>query len=242
MPPPVTNTLAPAMVDIYVPLLGKVKISRDFWGRMEDFLQQQWENLRQTSGLEAIAVVAGILSVWYSRQENILVYPIGLVNTTIYIYLSLQGQLYGEASVNFYYTAVSLYGWAAWNRKDAQQLHVLQIQHSTRQGWVAQWAFFLLCFLLLFTLLTQLKNRFAPGAIPWADALASSAAYTGMWLMARKKVESWYWWILTNIVSIPLYVVKGYAFTGVYYLILFFLAVNGLFEWRKKARPKPTHD
>ena len=209
---------------------------------MEDFLQQLWENLRQTSGLEAIAVMAGILSVWYSRQEHILVYPIGLINTTIYIYLSLQGQLYGEASVNLYYTVVSLYGWAAWSRKDAQQQHVLRIQHSTRGGWIAQLAFFLLCFLLIFALLSQLKESFAPGAIPWADALASAAAYTGMWLMTRKKVESWYWWILTNIVSIPLYVVKGYAFTGVYYLILFFLAVNGLFEWRKKALANPTHD
>jgi nicotinamide mononucleotide transporter len=56
-----------------------------------------------------------------------------------------------------------------------------------------------------------------------------------MWLMARKKVNSWIWWIITNIASIPLYYVKGYEKTSIYYLILLILAVLGLQEWRKKA-------
>ena len=74
-----------------------------------------------------------------------------------------------------------------------------------------------------------------PGAIPWADALASASAFTGMWLMTKKKTESWIWWIITNITSIPLYFVKGYVFTSVYYVILFFLAIAGLSEWKKKV-------
>ena len=86
-----------------------------------------------------------------------------------------------------------------------------------------------------------MKKDFAPGAIPWADALASASAFTGMWLMTRKKLESWYWWILTNICSIPLYFVKGYVFTSVYYLILLFLAVSGLREWSKRLHSNTAH-
>ena len=83
--------------------------------------------------------------------------------------------------------------------------------------------------------LTYLKQSFAPGAIPWADAFASATAFTGMWLMAKKKVESWYWWIATNIASIPLYFVKHFVFTSVYYLVLLVMAVFGLLEWIKRA-------
>ena len=81
-----------------------------------DIYQQFMTGLQQTSLLEFVAVCAGIASVWFSRKENILVYPIGLINTTIYIYLSLKGQLYGEASVNLYYTIVSIYGWIWWSK------------------------------------------------------------------------------------------------------------------------------
>jgi len=88
---------------------------------------------------------------------------------------------------------------------------------------------------VIFSALTWLKKDFSPGAIPWADAFASATAFTAMWLMARKKVESWHWWIATNIASIPLYFVKHYVFTSVYYLILLIMAFSGLYEWAKKA-------
>jgi nicotinamide mononucleotide transporter len=87
---------------------------------------------------------------------------------------------------------------------------------------------------VIFFALNYLKTNFYPNAIPWADALASASAYTGMWLMAKKKLESWIWWIITNIASIPLYFVKGYVFTSVYYLVLLVLAVGGWIEWNKK--------
>jgi nicotinamide mononucleotide transporter len=192
--------------------------------------------LRQTSLLEFVAVVSGIASVWLSRIENIWVYPSGLANTIIYIYLSFKSSLIGEASVNFYYTVVSIYGWVLWARKNAQQQHILQVTWSSRKEWVQEAAFFGFFYVAVFFALTWLKKGFAPMAIPWADAFASATAYTGMWLMARKKVESWYWWIATNIASIPLYFVKHYVFTSVYYLVLLIMAVSGLAEWSRRAK------
>ena len=185
---------------------------------------------------EYIAVFAGIASVWFSRIENILVYPVGLINTVIYIYISLAGSLFGEAGVNLYYTIMSIYGWVLWAKRDRSQHRLVVITTSTGKEWLQQIGFFSFFYISIFLLLTYLKKTFAPGAIPWADAFASATAFTGMWLMARKKVESWYWWIATNIASIPLYFVKHYVFTSVYYLILLAMAIGGLIEWKKRSR------
>ena len=204
---------------------------------MISLFESIYNGLLQTTWLELIAVIAGIASVWYSRKESILVYPVGLINTTIYIYLSFKGHLLGEASVNLYYTLMSLWGWYLWTRVDPNKHNIiLQITKSNMRDWFHQILFFLAFYLSLYFSLTYLKKDFAPEAIPWADALASAAAYTGMWLMARKKVESWIWWIITNIASIPLYFIKGYTFTSVQFLILLVLAVAGLKSWNDKAK------
>jgi nicotinamide mononucleotide transporter len=194
------------------------------------------DGLLQTSALEFIAVLAGIASVWFSKKEQVLVYPVGLINTTIFVYLSFKGHLLGEASVNIYYTVMSVYGWWLWTRKNEQQQTILQIQFSSSKEVLQQLLFFAAFYVVLYTALYFSKTSFAPGAIPWADALSSAAAYTGMWLMAKKKVESWYYWIATNIFSIPLYFVKGYVFTSVQFAVLLALAIAGLIAWRKKAQ------
>jgi nicotinamide mononucleotide transporter len=206
-----------------------------------ELYHQFFTDIQQTSWLEFIAVFAGIISVWFSRIENIWVYPTGLVNTIIYIYLSFKMALLGEASVNFYYTAVSIYGWILWTKKDGQQKHVLRVTGSSAKEWAGQLAFFGAFYVAVFFALTYLKKDFAPQAIPWADAFASATAYTGMWLMARKKVESWYWWIATNLASIPLYFVKHYVFTSVYYVILLIMAIFGLIEWLRRAKDKTAY-
>jgi nicotinamide mononucleotide transporter len=204
---------------------------------MTSLFESIYNGLLQTTWLELIAVIAGIVSVWYSRKESILVYPIGLINTTIYIYLSFKGHLLGEASVNLYYTIMSLWGWYLWTRVDPnKQTIILQITKSNTRDWVYQILFFLAFYFSLYFSLTYLKKEFAPEAIPWADALASAAAYTGMWLMAKKKVESWIWWIITNIASIPLYFVKGYTFTSVQFIVLLIIAIAGLKSWNDKAK------
>ena len=203
---------------------------------MQDILEQFITGIKQTTALEYIAVVSGIVSVWFSKKENILVYPVGLVNTIIYTYLSFKYHLIGEAAVNFYYTVVSLYGWALWAKRNKQQEPILHITFSSKKEITHQLFFFASFYVAIYIALHYLKQSFYEGAIPWADAYASATAFTGMWLMARKKVESWWWWIATNIASIPLYFVKGLVFTSVYYVILLVLAVFGLLEWKQKAK------
>ncbi len=185
---------------------------------------------------EWLAVLSGIASVWCSRQESVWVYPLGLLNTIIYTWLSFVSHLPGEAAVNFYYTVMSIYGWYWWLQRNEKNEKRVQVQFSTVRYWKIQLLFFGICYLVLYFSLVYLKEQFFAGAIPWADALASAAAFTGMWLMTQKKVESWYWWLLTNVTAVPLYYSKGLALTSLYYLVLTGLAIAGLTQWKKLAR------
>lgn len=203
---------------------------------LPDFFTGFITNIKNASLLEYIAVVAGITSVWFNKRESVWVYPTGLIGTIIYTWMSYKYHLPGEAAVNFYYTVMSFYGWWLWLKKDDQQQTVLHVTFSNRRMWLYQLSFFAGCYVILFFSLSYLKTLFFDGAIPWADALASASAFTGMWLMTQKKVESWYWWIVTNIASVPLYASKGLALTSVYYLILLVMAFGGLIAWQKRAR------
>ena len=101
-------------------------------------VQQFITGIKQTTFLEFVAVVSGITCVFFSKKENILVYPIGLISTIIYIYISLKGNLFGEVSVNIYYTIMSVYGWILWAKKDSQQHLVVYITKSTPREWTIQ--------------------------------------------------------------------------------------------------------
>ncbi|HAD12415.1 MAG TPA: nicotinamide mononucleotide transporter [Saprospirales bacterium] len=187
------------------------------------------DGLFATTPLEFIAVTFGIASVIFSRMENIWVYPTGIVNTTIFIYLSVIAGLYAEAGVNFYYTIMSIYGWILWRRqKDGAPM--LHITRSSGTEWRNALIFFALCWLALYWFL----QKWTDSTVPLADGFASATAYTGMWLMARKKLENWLWWIATNIAAIPLYFIKGFVFTSFQYLVFLVLAVWGYVEWKRK--------
>ena len=190
------------------------------------------EGLQSTTLLEFIAVIFGIASVLFSRMENILVYPTGLINTILYTYFCFSWWgLYAEGSLNFYYTVMSVYGWVLWSQRNTStKERRLQISGSSTREWLGATLFFLACWAILYFVLKKYTNS----NVPWGDSFASASAYTGMWLMARKKVENWIWWILTNIASIPLYFYKGAVFTSVQYLIFLVLAVLGYLTWRKK--------
>jgi nicotinamide mononucleotide transporter len=200
---------------------------------LEEIYQQFLKGIRDTTALEYIAVFFGIISVVFSRMENILVYPTGLINTALYTWFCFSWWgLYAEGSLNFYYTAMSIYGWVLWSRKKNNNAALLQITYSDRCYWGWALAFFGIAFVVLYLILSQ----FTQSTVPLADSFASATAYTAMWLMAKKKIEHWLWWILTNIASIPLYFYKMAVFTSVQYVVFLVLAIMGYISWRKKYR------
>ena len=201
---------------------------------MNQLIDQFIEGVRATTWQEFVAVAFGIASVVFSRMENILVFPTGLINTIMFTWMCFAWWgLYAEASLNFYYTVMSIYGWILWSRKDANS-QVRKITTSSKREWSQAVIFFVVCWGVLYWVLRE----FTKSTVPVADSFASAAAYTGMWLMAKKKLENWLWWIVTNIASIPLYFYKGAVFTSFQYMVFLVLAVMGYITWRNKLRTK----
>ncbi len=194
-------------------------------------IQQFIDGLKSTTALEYIAVLFGIISVLLSRIENIWVYPTGIINTSIYIYISFIGGLYAEAGVNVYYTIMSVLGWIWWLQKQNGK-KTIHIHYSSKKEWVITILFFLICWIVLYLIL----SNFTSSTVPLADGFASASAYTAMWLMAKKKIENWLWWIITNTTSIPLYFIKGYVFTSFQFLVFLILAILGWMEWRRRIK------
>ena len=196
---------------------------------MHQIISQFYTDIHQTSWFEFIAVITGIASVIFSRKENILVYPVGMISTGIFIWLYLTHGLYADASVNFYYTVMSIVGWAMWSKKRDGKT-TLHITASSKKDWRNAVIFFFACWVILYLLL----SRFTDSTVPMADSFTSAAAFTGMWLMNKKKLENWTWWIITDLASIPLNFYKHLVFASFQYLVFLILAVMGYITWRKK--------
>lgn len=190
-----------------------------------------YQNLVDSSILEAIAVIFGILSVWFAKKENILVYPTGIISVVIYIYICFFAKLYADMGINFVYFVMSIYGWYMWSRKDVEKF-VLPISWCKTRDHVISGIMLVGFFLTL----SYFLSVHTDSNVPIIDSLTTSIFIVGMWLMARKKIENWIYWIIGDIISIPLYFYKDLALTSIQFTVFLVLAILGYLEWRKKLR------
>lgn len=194
-----------------------------------------WElllhNIYATSLLEIVAVIFGLLSVWYSKKANILVFPTGIVSVLIYIYICFFAKLYADMMINFVYFVMSVYGWHNWSRKrDDNQ--VLPVQFASRKlNLIA-----IISAAFSFVVLSYVLSNHTDSNVPYWDSFTTAIFITGMFLMAMKKVENWIYWIIGDVISIPLYFYKGLVFTSLQFTIFLIIAVMGYFAWRQKAK------
>lgn len=198
-------------------------------------LQWVWDGLAdglaKITWLEGIAVFFGIASVFYSMRERIWVYPTGIVSTLIYIWICYEYKLYADMGINAYYFGMSIYGWYVWTRPRGASL-VLPVTWLDAKGWLIAGAMAVGSFLILSTLLSE----FTDSDVPYWDSFTTASAFVGMWLMARKKVENWIFWIITDLVSVPLYFYKGLLLTSFQFLFFTVLATLGLFAWIRSVK------
>jgi nicotinamide mononucleotide transporter len=196
-----------------------------------DFFDLLLQNVLQTTLLEIIAVVFGLLSVWYSMKVNILVYPTGIVSVIIYVYICFFAGLYADMGINFVYFIMSVYGWYNWTRPQSDKLRLPVTFSSKRDHIIA-----IIGTIVSFVIIRAVLIAYTDSNVPNIDAFTTSVFIVGMWLMAVKKVENWIYWIIGDIVSVPLYFYKGLVFTSFQYLVFLILAIMGYIAWRKEAQ------
>ncbi len=180
--------------------------------------------------LEFLAFIFGIISVVYAKKENILVYPTGIICTVITIYLLYRAQYFGDMMMNVYYSIMSVYGWWNWSRIKDNRYLVLITKTNKKEYLIASFFFLLTIGITFFVYKMNLDYLEIPNYI---DIFTSGIFFTAMWLMANKKIESWIFWIIGDIITIPLYSYRGLGILSLQYLIFLILAIQGYLEWKK---------
>jgi len=179
--------------------------------------------------LEITAVVFGLLSVWFSKNNNILVFPTGMISTFIFIYLLYKSVLLGDMMINAYYFIMSIYGWYVWTREENNSITLISRINSKEKNICILIFIFSLIFVYSIYVYFDKWNSLTA----YIDNLSTAIFFVGMWLMAKRKIENWIFWIIGDIISVPLYFYKGLTFTSLQYLIFTFIAIAGYYSWKK---------
>lgn len=198
--------------------------------------------------LELSATILGISSVVFSMLRNIWVFPTGIISTVIYVYILFVFGLLGDMLINVYYTAMSVYGWILWSKSSEDQVHV-EVSWATRKEW--KWG--ILLFILSVSLVTLvyyfkpwIDNQFSMSGVDlglyhldwanWLDVFTTSIFLVGMWFMAKQRIENWIFWIIGDLICIPMFLYKGLGITSIQYLVFTILASIGFYLWMKNSK------
>ncbi len=186
--------------------------------------------------LELFAALLGIISVWYARKENILVFPFGIANVLIYVYICLDARLYANAGINAIYFLSNTYGWFMWSRTNENDERLQITRNTKKQNWIS-WISVAIIYILVLYLL-RWANRadigYIQSYVPFVDSFNAAFFLVATVLMALKKVENWIFWIIGDVISIPIYASQGLYFTSGQYAVFLVLAILGWREWKRK--------
>ena len=198
--------------------------------------------------LEVTASLFGLISVYFSVKKNIWVYPSGIISTALYVYILFNFGLLGDCMINVYYTIMSIYGWILWYKSSEDNVHI-EVSSTKNKDWFFATILFVLS-LGLVTIIYYYKpfidNHFSMKNINlglyhldwanWLDVCTTSIFLVGMWLMAKRKIENWIFWIIGDFICIPMMLYKGLGITSVQYLVFTVMAYLGYLEWKKSIK------
>lgn len=201
--------------------------------------------------LEITATIFGILSVLFSIKKNILVYPTGIISTGIYVYILFTFGLLGDCMINIYYTIMSIYGWTLWSKSTHDNIHV-RVSWATKKEWQISGLLFILSFFLVsiiyyykalinnqFVFSEKVQKALGLDHLDWAnwlDIIVTSIFLIGMWLMAKRRIDNWIFWIIGDIICIPMFIYKGLGITSIQYLIFTMMAIFGFKAWKASLK------
>jgi nicotinamide mononucleotide transporter len=203
---------------------------------MLDFFLDQYKNATSLQiMLESMAFVTGVLSVWFAKKENILVFPTGIISTIITVYLLYQAQYYGDMTMNFYYTIMSFYGWYCWLAKKNQP--DLTVSKTTDKEKIIGFGLFFLT--MIITYLVYCFFDYDLKIPNYIDIFTSGIFFTAMWFMAIKKIENWILWIVGDLIAVPLFAYRGLGMLSLQYIIFTIVAIFAFIQWKKILNNNP---
>jgi nicotinamide mononucleotide transporter len=184
--------------------------------------------------LEMVAAFSGILALLFCRKENIYFFPMAMIYSAIHLFLSFDQGYPGSGIVQAAFLMLCIYGWKIWSKRDRRKHRVTRVTSSAKREKLIQLAFFTTAFIGGFFIVNSFEYLFSPGTSRWAGIFAGAAGVAGMWSMTMKRTEGWYWWIIANIILIPLLFFRSQLFASSYHLLLLLMSAWGLYEWKTK--------
>ncbi len=181
--------------------------------------------------IELLGSITGALCVWLLVKQNIWNWPIGIANNIFYVIVFFRSGLFADMGLQFVYIAIALYGWWNWlhgGRNDSE----LSVSGATPRALLGYMAMMGSATAVLYYLL----HRFTPSTVPFADGLTTAMFLTAQYMMSRKIVENWWFWIIGDTLVIGLYVYKHLYLTSALYVIFLVMCVMGLRQWRTAAK------
>ena len=197
-----------------------------------------YENILSTKWQEWLSTFFQIASVWYAKKNDVKVYPTGIVGVLLAAYLYFfmaQPPLYADGILNLYYFFMSIYGWYNWSQKK-NDVEVYPISYCTNKELTIGLFIFIKGWVILYFLLINLTDS----NTPVLDALVSASAVSSMWWMAKRKIENWLAWIVSNLIAIPLNFYKGFMLFTLMYVLFLGMAILGYSEWKKQLKISPS--
>ena len=184
--------------------------------------------------IESIAVATGLLSVWYSKKINVLVFPIGIISVLLYVFIFIKNGLFANAVINFLYFVISVFGWWNWKRQksnDESQKSEEELKVTTlnkKESVTICLALSVAYFLIIIFAPKSLSIRL--------DYHTSVLGLIAMWLTSMKKVENWIFYLAADIILIPLCIYNELYLTSLQYVAYTILAIMGYINWNKEAK------
>lgn len=195
------------------------------------------------SYIEFFGTILYLWSVWLITKRHMLTWPVGIVSVLLYMFLFYQIRLYSDTLEQFYYLGASVYGWWYWSKSPKEKHIVQDVGFSSIRV--------ILITIVITAALAAVDGALVsrihllwpvlfpePASYPYTDALTTIMSFTAMWLMARKRIESWIYWIIVDLIGIWLYYVKEVRFVALLYVILLILATRGAILWCQSEKTR----
>ncbi len=189
-----------------------------------------WENI-----VEVLGALAGLIYLYFSLKQIIYLWPLGILTSLLYLVVFYNARLYADMSLQIYYFLISIYGWYFWLKggvKTESGTKKLKISTLSFKMWLT-----LVFAIFVLTLISgYILSNFTNSSLPWWDAFTTSASIVATWMLARKILENWLFWIVIDIVSLLMYIYKGLYPTVILFLVYSCMAFAGYFQWKKDLK------
>ena len=184
--------------------------------------------------IEVLGALTGLIYLYFSIKRIIWLWPLGIITSLLYIYVFYEAKFYADMSLQVYYFFISIYGWYHWlfgKEKNVKKDKGEQIPIATIG--IRYWLILISITIILTVITGYILQRYTDSPLPYWDAFTTSGSVVATWMLARKMLENWLFWIVLDLVSMGMYIYKGLVPTVILFLVYSSMAIIGYFQWKK---------